>query len=124
MVARAGVFNRRIAIDEPVADQSTSGAETVTWLQRAIVWASIQPLHGRERLLVAPTASMDVRIRTWWIPLLDEMTGKWRVRAVDIAVTALDGQPGQPYEISAPPANIDMANREVELMATVGVTQG
>lgn len=114
---RSGPLRQRIAIDEPVTDQSASGEETVVWTERLVIPASIEPLNGRERLREqeAVTADIDVRIRVRWIPLLDEMTAKWRVRHVE---------KGTIYNVSAPPSNIDMRNREVEILANTGLNQG
>lgn len=113
---RAGKLNQQVAFDEPVEDQTSSGAETVTFTERIVVWASIEPLNGRERLQAeAITADIDVRIRTRWLPLFDQVTAKWRAR---------DVRRGTVYNISAPPANLESGDREVEIVANTGLNQG
>lgn len=113
---RAGKLNQRISFEEPAPDQSGSGSEVITFTPRLTVWAAIEPLNGRERLQAeAITADIDVRIRTRWLPFFDAVTAKWRCRHVE---------KGTIYNIIAPPANIDMADREVEFMANTGRNQG
>lgn len=122
---RAGERNQSIAVDEPVTDQSASGAETVVWTEREIVRASVLPLTGNERLRAGGIAAeADVRIVMGWMPTLDAMTAKWRLRHLDKGGTTTDGKPGTPYNITSPPSNVAMANRDIEVMANAGLNQG
>lgn len=45
---RAGKLRHRITIEKPVSSQSLTGAETVSWLAFATIWAEIDPKNGRE----------------------------------------------------------------------------
>ena len=45
---RAGPLRHRITIEAPVETQTTDGSIVTTWQAFATVWASIEPLIGRE----------------------------------------------------------------------------
>lgn len=111
---RAGEFNRRIAWDEPVTTQAANGEELVQFVESFKTAAKIQPLAGRERLLAdVVTAEIDTRIRIRWTPQADRINAKWRGRFGDTI-----------YNISAPPAIVNMGMREIEIMAKTGANLG
>jgi len=47
---RAGRLRQRVTIREKSVTRGDYGAETVTWTAVATVWASVEPLRGREFL--------------------------------------------------------------------------
>lgn len=112
---RAGPLRQRIALDEPVTSRNETGEELVTFTERVVVPGRIEPLHGNERLQAnAITGMMDVRIRIRWLPMMDDMTTKWRLRHVE---------KGTIYNIASI-ANVEMRDREVEVMASTGLNEG
>lgn len=117
MTIRRGRYRESIAIDERVEEQDSTGDPVVTWTERESgIRAEIKPVRGRERLQGnAINANIDVVIYTAWAPFWDTVTAKWRIRHLD---------KGTVYNIAAPPANVDMRNHEVEIMANAGQNEG
>jgi len=110
----AGQLRHRLIIEQPHTSQNSTGEEVVAWELVKVAWASIEPLRGRERLQAnQPGSELDTRIRVRWSPNLDAMTAKWRLR-----------HRGVIYNIAAPPANVDMRDREIEIMASSGINIG
>jgi SPP1 family predicted phage head-tail adaptor len=63
---QAGKLDRRITIQERTAVQDGAGGETVTWVDRATVWAAKMDVSGREQLMahqMVPTDLVRFRIR-------------------------------------------------------------
>lgn len=56
---RAGRLNKRITIQTRTDPQDAGGAGIPTWTDLATVWASIEPLKGRE-LIAADAANSEV----------------------------------------------------------------
>jgi len=98
---RAGVLNRRLTIRVP-SDQSDGSAEP-TFVDGDEVWASIEPLSGRE-LFDAQTTRTEqvVRIRMRW---RSDLTQKHQLRrgTVDYDIEAImsAGERGRELEIIA-----------------------
>ena len=45
---RAGWLRHRVEILEKVVSRDSFGAEVVSWATAAVVWASVEPIRGRE----------------------------------------------------------------------------
>lgn len=109
-----GKYRHRIAWDEPVATQADNGAEIVTFTEAFKTWSRIEPLAGRERVTGDQLiAEGSTRIRIFWSTQAARINAKWRGRHRDTI-----------YNISGPPAEIEMAQREIEIIATSGVNVG
>jgi len=112
----AGKFDRVIQCDEPIITQPDSGGEVVTFADEATFTARarIQPLTGREALQANQTlAGMDTRINIRWSPRNERINALWRLRYRDTI-----------YNIAAPPVDIDMAHREIEILCKSGLNAG
>lgn len=74
---RPGKLRHRIEIQEPTETRSASGQATVTWSTIATVWASVEPLRGREFFASKQIqAQVDTRIR---IRYISGLTPKMRI---------------------------------------------
>lgn len=113
----AGKYRELIAIEDPGDEQTdTYGDPAYDWQLVGLAWAAIRPLKGRERIAAAAVqAEGDVVIEMPWAPWMDSITAKQRV---------LHQRTGAFYNITAPPANVDMRNREVQLTCSFGVNEG
>ena len=111
---RRGKFRHRVAWDEPITSQAANGEELVTWTEAFKTWSLIEPLSGRERLTGnQPIAEGSTRICIFWSTQAERINAKWRARHRDVI-----------YNIAGPPAEIEMAHRELEIIATSGVNAG
>lgn len=109
-----GKYRHRIACDEPITSQADNGEELVTFVQAFTLWGKVEPLNGRERTTGNQViAEGSTRIRIFWSPQAERINAKWRLRHRDTI-----------YNISGPPAEIDMGHREIEILATSGVNLG
>lgn len=82
----AGKLRHRVTIEQAVESQSSSGETAQTWNTFAEVWASINPVHGRETwraAQVTPLLTHAIKIRG-----LAGITPKMRVRFDDPKVNA------------------------------------
>ena len=110
---RAGLIKKRVHIDEPITTQNAVGEEVTDWLEAAKVWASIEPIRGREALLNGLNAAqMDTRIRIRWSTELDAMNTEWRIRYKGIV-----------YDVVSI-AHVMTAKRELEILAKSGTNLG
>lgn len=118
---RAGKLNARLVIERPEVSQDDTGAELIAWVKVATVWAWIAPIisiRGREALMGDQVqAAVDVKITIRWSPHIDGMSAKWRVRFAKRDNPII-------YNISAPPAQVNMGQREVVLLCRAGVNKG
>jgi len=74
---QAGKLRHRVTLQRRVESQDATGAVVWTWTSFATVWASIEPLTGREYFAAAQVQSaIDARIR---IRYLANVTAKMRV---------------------------------------------
>lgn len=118
---RAGKLNSRLVIERPEVSRDDTGAELIAWVRVGTVWASIAPIastRGREALVGDQVqAAIDTKITIRWSPQIDGMTAKWRARfeTRDNPIV---------YNITAPPAQIDMGQREVVLLCSSGINRG
>ena len=61
---RAGLLDKRITIQQKTVTQDSAGIIAETWATFAVVWASVEPLTGRERFMAQQIfTDMDIRIR-------------------------------------------------------------
>lgn len=78
---RAGLLRHRIAVDEAVTSQSSSGEPVVSWSQRATVWGGIEHLSGREALIASQIdAAITTRITLRWGQSISGLNARWRLR--------------------------------------------
>ena len=66
MSIRAGALNRRITLQSRSVSQDASGGQINTWADVATIWASIEPLSGRELMAaqaVQSAVSHQITIR-------------------------------------------------------------
>ncbi|MCL2665722.1 MAG: phage head closure protein [Defluviitaleaceae bacterium] len=68
-----GRYRHRITFFMPPADRDDYGAPSADWKRSATVWASKEPLAGRE-LYAAMSAEtkIETRFRMRWMPGIDE----------------------------------------------------
>lgn len=118
---RAGKLNSRLVIERPDVSRDDTGAEITAWRRVATVWALIAPIvsvRGREALLADQVhADIDVKITIRWSPRIDGMSAKWRVRFATRDNPIV-------YNIAAPPAQVNMGQREVVLLCRSGTNEG
>jgi len=111
---QAGKLRHRVIFDEPVTSQAANGEEIVTFVEAFRLSSKIEPLNGRERTQAGQVvAEGSTRISIRWSEQAARITAKWRARHRDTI-----------YNISGPPAEIDMAKREIEILATSGLNEG
>lgn len=109
----AGKLRHRIVLDEPIVTPDDAGGEIVDWRPFYRVWASVEPLKGREQLLSEQIlAEMDTRIRIRWSPSVDAITAQWRARHQNVI-----------YNFKSV-ARVDYGRREIEIMAASGTNDG
>lgn len=118
---RAGKLNARLVIERPDVSRDDTGAELITWRKVATVWASIAPIvsiRGSEALVGdLVQAQINVKITIRWSPRIDGMSAKWRVRFATRDNPIV-------YDIAAPPAQVNMGQREVVLLCKSGLNEG
>lgn len=74
----AGELRKRVILQVKTVTRSASGEETITWSDHATVWASIEPLQGREYFTAQKEQSeVTTRIR---IRFRRNITSEWRVK--------------------------------------------
>lgn len=111
---RAGPLKRRAVFEAPMQVFDATGGVAISWVPRAEVFASIEPIGGREAIFGnQPLGEMDTRIRVRWTPALAAVSSSWRIRHGTII-----------YSIVRPPAEIRLGRREIELMCSSGVNAG
>lgn len=110
---RAGSLTERVAVEEPLTTQDDTGEEITTWSPVASVWGAVEPLTGREKLQAGQVgATMDTRFRIRWTPAMERINAKWRLTHDEVI-----------YNIVSV-AQVGMARREIEIMATSGLNAG
>lgn len=88
----AGLFNQRVTIEQKsVARSATTGEEVVSWVDVATVWASVQPIRGREYFAAAQMQdATDYRVTIRYrADVTREMRVVWKGVYLDI-VSAID----------------------------------
>ena len=99
---RAGRLRQRVTLQSKVAVQNDSGEEVITWTDVATVWASVEPLRGREfvearRAGAEETTRIVMRYRDGVTP---EMRVTWGDHDYDILSVV----------------HVDTRQREIQLM--------
>lgn len=109
----AGKLRHRIVLDQPINTQIASGEEIVTWQVYGVVWAMVEPLRGREQFQANQVlAEMDTRITIRWSPNVDAIRATWRARFQGLI-----------YDFKSI-THVNLAHREIEIMAASGVNNG
>ncbi len=87
---RAGDCNRQIVIEKNTPTRDAFGAEVPNWSTFATVWASIEPLRGREFFdALAQRAEIWGQIRFWYIDgVTTGMRVLWGSKLYDIRSVA------------------------------------
>lgn len=108
-----GDFRHRVDFDQPGTSKGASGQQVTSWTPYATLWADIEPISGRERVVAAAeVAEVDTWIRVRYSRQAAMIQPSWRARFRGIV-----------YDIKAV-ANVSMADRKIELLAQSGVNQG
>lgn len=109
-----GSKRHRLNIQAPVmAQDSTTGELVPSWTTIGTVWASIEPMRGRERLLSDQiVGEMDTRIRVRWNDITSQVT------------TAHRGEHQGSIFNFVSIAHLRLDQREIEIMAKSGVNDG
>lgn len=106
----AGQLDQRITLQQRAAGQDSRGQESTTWSDVATVWASAQPLRGREFFAAAQvqaeaTVRFRIRYRDGVVPTMRVL---WR---------------SQPYDINSV-IDVDGGKHTLELMCLEGGRDG
>lgn len=108
-----GEFRHRVAFDAPVTTKGASGQRSTDWTPSMTLWADVEPISGRERVVAAAeVAEVDTWIRVRYSRQAAGIAPNWRARFRGVV-----------YDIKAV-ANVSMADRKIELLAQSGVNQG
>ena len=119
---RAGKLTRRIRLESRVETDDAAGEPIATWVLFAELWASIEPLQGREFVTAQQEHS--------------NVTGKIRIRYTPAPATGWPGVPGvnakmravelpyqKVYDIVAV-MDLDTRHREMQLLYSEGLNDG
>lgn len=110
---RIGRLNQRVIVERPLRTQDSAGAEEVAWSVVATVWGEVMPIKGRERMAANQLlAEMDTLIRLRWAPVIEAIDATWRLRVASVIYNIVSA------------ANVQMANRELEVMCASGTNDG
>lgn len=111
MTLGAGRFNRRVEWHEPIRDDA---GEITGYVHTFTSHASIEPIRGREQLIANQIlADMDTRIVVRRNRNTVRIGASWRGQYKDTR-----------YDIKAPPVDIRMEHRELEILCKSGLSQG
>lgn len=104
-------LNKRVTIQKKAVTRAANGEEVITWTTHLPVWASVQPIRGREFFAAAQMqGAADYRVTVRYNSTIT------RDMRVMFGATVLD--------ISAEPINVNSAGRWLELMCVSGVRDG
>jgi SPP1 family predicted phage head-tail adaptor len=110
---RAGKLRHRVTFERPDVVRNSYGEEETTWVVAATLWASVEPISGRELLQSnRETAEGTIRVRVRVNPDIAAMTPKWRL-----------GFRGRIYNVEHI-RNPEMLGGEFEIMVREDVTGG
>jgi SPP1 family predicted phage head-tail adaptor len=110
---RAGRLDKRLEIEQPISTQDVTGSPVVSWLAVGTMWASINPIKGRETLTGNQIIStMNVRIRIRHHPLLSNISPTWRLKYNGVIFNIVSI------------AHVYLGNREIEIMCLSGANDG
>lgn len=105
---RAGELREQVTIQRRLVARDAYGAEVVSWEDAATVWASAEPISGREYVSMRQSQSdVSTRFRTHWLANVDStMRLLWR---------------GTVYQI-AEAINVEARDRELEILCVAETT--
>lgn len=108
-----GAKQHRLEIQQPVTTPDQYGDPVVAWTTIGTVWASIEPMKGRERLLGDQiVGEMDTRIKVRWGAITKQITAAHRGVHQGVVFNFVSI------------AHIKLEQREIEIMAKSGVNDG
>jgi SPP1 family predicted phage head-tail adaptor len=112
MTLAAGPMDQRVQIQQRLnSTQNELGENTTPWTTLATVWASAEPLRGREYFAAGQQQQvLDVR---FVIRYRSDVNGTMRIV-----------WRGQPHDIVGQPINVDGRREKLELMTVAGVRDG
>lgn len=108
---QAGELNQRITLQQPSASRDALGQRVEAWTDVATVWASAQPLRGREFFAagqVQSEAAVRFTIR-YRAGLAGNMRVLWR---------------GVPHALVAEPMDVEGRTEKLELLCSAGIRDG
>ncbi|WP_051566948.1 phage head closure protein [Herminiimonas sp. CN] len=108
-------MNRRITLQQRSTAQDAYGAQVDTWTTLGDLWASIEPLTGRE-LMAAQAVQSEVSHKIT-IRYQAQFANPQQVAAMRISYQ------GRMFNIHAS-MDIEEAHKIIEILATEGVNQG
>jgi SPP1 family predicted phage head-tail adaptor len=93
-VGTVGEKRKRIRIEQSVSVADGQGGHTVTWVQRALVWAHERPLTGTEALRAAQVTAVLSSVWEIWfredISVTDRISFKSRIVEIEAVVDPTD----------------------------------
>lgn len=107
---RAGLLNRKIVIQSKTITTDSYGGQVESWATFATVWASKNPLNGRE-LMAAQAAQSEV-------------TTKFVTRYLSGVLPSMRISFGGEYYNISEVIDPDDAHRELQILTTSGVNDG
>lgn len=110
---RAGLLDKRVALQSPGGSRDAVGERTTTWTTVATVWAQIEPLSAKEQIAAAQArGSLTHRILIRYSTTVAAVTHAWRV-VYGSRIFTVDG----------PARNLHEGNRYLELLCTEGLAE-
>lgn len=107
----AGAMDQRITLQSPSSTVDGLGQRVETWTTEVALWASVQPLRGREFFAagaINSEAQVRVRIR-YRAGVTPAMRVLWR---------------GVPHAIVAEPVDVSGGRHTLELLCSAGIRDG
>jgi SPP1 family predicted phage head-tail adaptor len=108
-------INKRISLQQRSIAQDASGAQVDSWTDLGDLWASIEPLNGRE--LIAAQAVQSEISHKITIRYQSQFANPQQIAAMRIKYK------GRLFNIHGS-INIGEANRKIEILATEGLNPG
>lgn len=99
----AGLLRRRVTLQRPVEAQDSYGQSVVTWAAVDTVWASAEPLQGRE-LFTAQAVHAKLTMR-FVLRYRSDVESSWRVVYQD-----------RPYDLVQDPIDVGDRRAYLELL--------
>lgn len=107
----AGDLRERVTIQQRAVSLDSIGENVGAWSELATVWASAEPLRGREYFAAGQQQqTVDVRFR---IRYRADVTGSMRIVWRDV-----------PHDVVGPPINVEGRREFLELMTVQGQRDG
>ena len=114
----AGQRDRRVRLEKKTTTTSASGAQSVAWTAQCVVWASVLPIRGRERL---DTYKVDAKVDTRIVVLATKTLRTGTITAAEWRV--VDVLRGITYNIESV-IEAGLRRETLELMCTSGSNDG